>query len=125
MKKSRNPGSDKTRYEEFNNTKPDFKKLILATFGHPVLYLIPKEGRSPEPSEKGSLGVYVGSSDSIIRGIRVYSYKTKRVIDTDTYELLAVIPDAWSAFRKVFAPSNADLYAILIDANAEGRIAFQ
>jgi len=73
MRRSRKPGSDITRYEEFNQVKPDFKKLVMAPFGHPVLYLIPKERRAPGLSEKGQLGVYVGPSDSIIGGIRVYS----------------------------------------------------
>jgi hypothetical protein len=69
------------------------------------------------------LGVYIGPADAIEGGIRVYSYKTKRVIETDTYELLAAVPNAWLRYgRELFAQEDADLEAILLDSQTEGRL---
>jgi hypothetical protein len=123
LRQSRYPGSTVTRWEEFYGVKPDFKRMVVAPFGHPVLYRVPKERRQSGLTERGRLGVYIGPSDSIEGGIRVYSYKTKRVIDTDTYELLEAIPNAWTKYnRELFAQEDADLEAILIDSTSEGRI---
>ena len=123
LRQSRLPGSTVTRFEEFYGVKPDFKKRVMAPFGHPVLYRVPKERREPGLTAKGRLGVYIGPADAIEGGIRVYSYKTKRVIETDTYELLAAVPNAWIRYgRELFAQDDADLEAILIDSQAEGRI---
>ena len=123
MRMSRSPGSTITRYEDFTGKVPDFKKLIFAPYGHPVLYLVPKEARTSGLTEKGRLGVYIGPAENIQGGIRVYSFKSKRVIETDTYELLDAVPQAWRTYpRDLFAPTDADLEAILVDAEADGRV---
>ena len=123
MRMSRSPGSTITRYEDFTGKVPDFKKMIFAPYGHPVLYLVPKEARASGLTEKGRLGVYIGPAEAIQGGIRVYSFKSKRVIETDTYELLDAVPQAWRTYpRDLFAPKDADLEAILVDAEAEGRV---
>jgi hypothetical protein len=122
-RKSRMHGSNKTRYEEFFGVKPDYKKLVMAPFGHPCIYRLPKEARPPGLSMKGRLGVYIGPSQSIIGGIMVYSFATKRVIDTATYRLLGAVPSAFTTYnREVFVPSAADMLAILVDEDAPGIV---
>jgi hypothetical protein len=116
-------GSEKTRYEEFYGIKPDYKKLVMAPFGHPCIYRLPKEARPPGLSMKGRLGVYIGPSQSIVGGIMVYSFATKRVIDTATYRLLGAVPSAFTTYKRdVFVPSAADMLAILVDEDAPGIV---
>lgn len=98
MYRSNIPGSDKTRFEEFRDEKPDMTKIILLPYGQPIEYFIPKAVREGKFGAHSAIGIYEGPDLDIPGNIWVYGYKSKRSVSRNTYRILPHIP---SSFVKI------------------------
>jgi hypothetical protein len=120
IKRSRIPGSDITRSEEFTGEPVNLKRMILMPWGQPVEYR--RLTRQGKLSPKSYTGIFVGPSLSINGGIEVYSYITRDFIDTDTYSILKHVPNAWINIpKRFFTDKDAPAYGEdIIDLDRPG-----
>jgi hypothetical protein len=95
---SKVPGSTKTRYEEFYGEKPDLSRIPYMPPGTVVEYDVGEkkpDGGFKFP-QKTYTGVFIGLSDTIPGGIKIFSYVTKRIIERTSYRVITHVPDAWT-----------------------------
>ena len=124
LKRSKIPGSNKTRDEEFSGNKPDLLSYIFLPYFQPVMYNIPKDVRKGTFDAKAYAGMYVGGDVTNPGCIQVYSFKAKRVIEgVDTYRVLNEVPTPWKPFpRQYFVPDDADDVAVEVNLDDSGHM---
>jgi hypothetical protein len=96
LKKSRIPGSQKTRVEEFTGIQVDFAKNQYIPFGTVVEYYVGKSSRTWKFGEKSYTGVFLDTSDTTAGAIKVFSFTTGKVVERISYRILMHVPNAWT-----------------------------
>jgi hypothetical protein len=96
LKRSRIPGSNITRHEEFTGEKPNYKTTVYLPFGLALEIYIPKAYRSKYKFAYHSFtGMYMGPSPTVRGGLIAYNPRTKRICVANQYRILTVIPKSW------------------------------
>ena len=95
MKKSRIPGSNLTRWEEFTHQRPNYKDIIFLPFGQAVEYLHPVQMRNGKFQMHSRKGMYAGPDLSHNGSIHIWNPKTLRWASMSTFKILMETPKDW------------------------------
>eukprot|EP01036_Dinobryon_divergens_P036448 gene36448-47456_t len=97
LKISKVPGSNVTRWEQFFDVRPDYKKTVILPFGQPVMCHIPVERRTDPFERHAKLSAYCSPDFSSPGSIIVWDFNTKRFSSQCTYKILPrnQVPYAW------------------------------
>ena len=87
-------------FELFYKVKPSFKKFMLLPWGTPVLFVVPKSGRTWKGADHSSEGMYMGPSLQAKEAIRVYHVKTGIIITTYSWHEMPCPPHTWPKFSQ-------------------------
>ena len=122
LKKSRIPGSNVTRWEEFTHERPDFDLMPILPFGEPVLYLHASEFRKTLATH-GRKGMYVGPDLRKKGTIIVWNPVTLCFAEAiSTYSILSTVPHEWIRPDPSSFPAAAPLTTVPHDVLVNGPV---
>jgi hypothetical protein len=99
QRKSSRPYSNLIREEEFKCVGPNWNETIFIPFVQPVKYTYP----SNKPvTEKTRTGIYLGPSMDTPRSISIFSFVSRKRVDSDNFRILKHIPHIWSKIDPQF-----------------------